>query len=105
MFSYDSTSAVDLTAGWIQVAGNENPPGSGIVTVGGFHTTAIPEGSSGQIATVRLKVICAACVTGTPSVIQIQTYSDDIAAMGPQPDSTTFTYQALLLFPKITLFP
>jgi hypothetical protein len=103
VFDYDSTSEGSLTSGWITVDGNETS--SGVVTVGGFNTAAIPAGSSGTIAVVRLKVACGSCGNGTTSDIQIRAYSDDILAMTPNPNSATFTYQTLLFSPKITFIP
>ena len=47
----------DLTGDWLALACQSNAPGS--VTIGGFHTTAIPAGTFGQLAIVNFRVIAS----------------------------------------------
>jgi hypothetical protein len=92
MFQFVSVSKGSLTGDWATVDGNN---ASGTITIGGFagSGTPIPAGSSGTIAIVKLRVTCSSCSDGQQSTIQINTYTDDIAGMTPEPASTTFTYK------------
>ena len=92
LFQYQSTSAGNLTGGW-SVGGGES---GGIVTIGGFAggANAIPVGSVGSIAIVKLSVR-----TDTPysdghvSQLTIRGYIEDIQGLQPQPNSTSFTFR------------
>ena len=91
LFQYQSTSTGNLTGGW-SVGGGES---GGIVTIGGFAgaANAIPVGSVGSIAIVKLKVTGAGYSDGHQSQITIRSYTDDIAGMRTDPYTITFTYQ------------
>jgi hypothetical protein len=69
----------DLTSAWIQVSGAENTPG--LITIGGFHTTAIPAGSSGSIAKVIFTVTCSGCVECDQSPLRISDLLDNLVGM------------------------
>jgi hypothetical protein len=91
LFQYQSTSTGNLTGGW-SVGGGES---GGIVTIGGFAgaANAIPVGSVGSIAIVKLKVTGSGYSDGYRSQINIQSYIEGISGMKPEPSSTSFTYQ------------
>jgi hypothetical protein len=91
LFQYQSTSTGNLTGGW-SVGGGES---GGIVTIGGFAgaANAIPVGSVGSIAIVKLKVTGSGYSDGYRSQIIIQSYIEGISGMKPEPSSTSFTYR------------
>jgi len=91
LFQYQSTSAGNLTGGW-SVGGGES---GGIVTIGGFAgaANAIPVGSVGSIAIVKLKVTGSGYSDGYRSQLIIQSYIEGISGMKPEPSSTSFTYR------------
>jgi Viral BACON domain/Cohesin domain len=93
LFDYVRTSKGSLTGNWATVDGNLS--GAGRVTLGGFagSANAIPVGSVGTIVVVTLKVTGTGFSDGQQSQLKIQSYSDDIAGMKPQPASTTFTFR------------
>jgi hypothetical protein len=93
MFQFQSCSSSGLTSGWAAVDGNEIS--SGVVKVGGFAGSgkAIAVGSEGKIAIIRLIVTGDSYGNGTQSQLQINTYTDAIAGMKPEPAKTTFTLQ------------
>ena len=92
MFQFHSISKGSLTGDWATVDGNEI---SGTITIGGFMGSGTPvsAGSSGSLAIVKLKVTCGACSDGQQSQISINTYTDDIQGMTPEPAYTKFTYR------------
>jgi hypothetical protein len=92
LFQYQSTSKGSLTGDWAMVDGNLS--GAGIVKIGGFSgsANAIPVGSAGSIAIVKLRVTGAGYSDGHQSQITINVYTDDIAGMTPQPATATFTF-------------
>ena len=59
----------------------------------GDPSNAIPIGSSGSIAVLRLRVTCSGCSDGQQSQICIGNFTDDIVGMTPSPGCTTFTYR------------
>jgi hypothetical protein len=92
LFQYQSTSTGNLTGGW-SVGGGES---GGVVTVGGFagSANAIPVGSVGSIAIVKLKVKTGTGYSdGQQSQITIRGYIEDIQGMQPEPCSTSFTFR------------
>jgi hypothetical protein len=93
LFDYVRTGKGSLTGNWATVDGNLS--GAGKVTLGGFagSANAIPVGSVGTIVVVTLKVTGTGFSDGQQSQLKIQSYSDDIAGMKPQPASTTFTFR------------
>lgn len=93
MFQFQSVSSGKLTSDWAAVDGNEIS--SGVIKVGGFAGSgeAIALGSEGKIAIIKLKVTGDSYSNGKQSELRIQTYTDAIAGMSPQPAKTTFTLQ------------
>lgn len=87
IFQYLSTNSGILTNSWAYVDGSAS---AGVITVGGLRggARAIPIGSRGSIAVVRLRVIA-----GPDQTTQITIYDliDDIAGMIVNPSSRTFT--------------
>jgi hypothetical protein len=45
--------------GFVAVNAQENPPGSGLITCGGFGTTPIPINSAGVLMRLRFNVVCS----------------------------------------------
>ena len=94
LFQYQSTTKGGLTGDWAMVDGNLS--GASTVKIGGFagSASAIPVGSSGSIAVVKLKVNNSGGYSnGHQSQITIQSYTDDISGMHTDPYTITFTYQ------------
>ena len=91
LFTYQSTGTGQLTGGW-SVAGGES---GGVVTIGGYPGAgnAIPVGSVGSIAVVKLKVIGTGYSDGYKSKITIGGFVDGISGMTCGPCTTSFTYQ------------
>jgi len=92
MFEYVGTNKGSLTGSWAYVDGSHS---SGTVTLGGFAGGAspIPVGSSGTLAVVVLRVTGGSYPNGQKSTITIDSYTDDVSGMKPEPAATTFTYQ------------
>jgi hypothetical protein len=67
----------ELTADWIQVTGTENS--SGQLTLGGFHTTALPTATSGQLMRLAFKVITDETDECTVSYLELANPVDDIS--------------------------
>ncbi|MBN2409763.1 MAG: hypothetical protein JXE07_08500 [Candidatus Aminicenantes bacterium] len=93
MFADVSIGKGSLTGSWPFVSGSET--GSG-VRIGGFAgdpNLAIPVGSTGTIAILRLNVTCAACANGQQSQICMvgSSFTDDIIGMILAPGCATFT--------------
>ncbi len=93
MFEFQSVEKGNLTGSWAAVAGNETT--SGTLKIGGFlgAGTSIPTGSDGSIAIVKLKVTGSSYSSGQQCQVSINSYTDDIAGMSPEPANTTFTLQ------------
>jgi hypothetical protein len=93
MFQYDSCDSGNLTGSWAAVAGNE--VSAGVVRTGGFAgaAPAIPIGSEGTIAVIRLRVTGDSYPNGQQSQLEATNYTDHIAGMKPDPARTTFTLQ------------
>jgi len=91
MFQYSGTSSGNLTGSWAAVDGNEIS--SGVIKVGGFagSASAIPVGSEGRIAIIKLRVTGDSYGNGKQSELRIDTYTDAIQGMTPEPAKTTFT--------------
>jgi len=90
MFDYLGTSAGTLTSGWGGFGGNYT---GGVVKIGGFGgSSAIPIGSVGSIAVVRLRVTGGAAPNGTRTTIQIGSFTDDIVGMRTSPGAVAFTF-------------
>jgi hypothetical protein len=81
----------NLTEGWAAVDGNEI--NSGTLRVGGFMGSGNPitQGTTGNIAEVKFKVIGTNFNDGQQSQICIESYTDDIASLTPQPSCASFT--------------
>jgi hypothetical protein len=81
----------DLTKSWAAVDGNEIS--SGTLRVGGFMGSGDPiaQGTTGNIAEVKFKVIGSNFNNGQQSQICIESYTDDITDLIPQPSCTNFT--------------
>ena len=69
----------DLTLPWVQVNGSENEPG--VVTVGGFHTEAIPTGSNGVLVRAEFMIVCETCTECDQSQIALTELIDDLIGM------------------------
>ena len=93
VFQYQSTHKSDLTASWATVDGNESSPGK--LILGGFMGSGnpVPAGTSGSLATIKMKVIYNGNDDGFSREISIKNYIDDIGGMKPDPSSTTFTFR------------
>jgi len=93
MFEFQGVSKGSLTGDWAVVDGNEIS--SGTIKIGGFAGSGktIGVGSNGTIVVVKLKVTCSACSDGQQTQLKIDTYTDDISGMTPEPATTKFTYQ------------
>lgn len=91
MFQYHSTNSGNLTGSWAAVDGNEIS--SGVIKVGGFAGSAsgIPVGSEGKIAIIKLRVTGDSYSNGKQVELRIDTYTDAIVGMKPEPAKTTFT--------------
>jgi hypothetical protein len=93
MFEYQNVSKGDLTADWGVVDGNEISSGTVIIGVLSAQADPISAGGVGSIVKVTLKVTCSGCINGQQGQICIQNYTDDIAAMTPEPSCAIFTYR------------
>lgn len=93
MFDYQGCVGGSLTGSWAAVAGNEIS--SGVVRAGGFAgaAPAIPVGSQGTIAVIKLKVTGGSYPNGQQSQLEATNYTDHISGMTPDPARTTFTLQ------------
>lgn len=80
-----------LTESWAAVDGNEIR--SGTLRVGGFmgEGNPISQGTTGNIALAKFKVIGSNFSDGQQSRICIEAYTDDIAELTPRPSCTNFT--------------
>ena len=93
MFAFVGVNKGSLTGSWAFVTGSETGTG---VRIGGFAgdpNLAVPVGSSGTIAVLRLQVTCAACADGRQSQLCMSSFTDDIRGMTPAPGCATFTYR------------
>lgn len=81
----------NLTESWAAVDGNEISRGT--LRVGGFMGSGNPilQGTTGNIAEVKLKVIGTSFSDGQQSQICIEKYTDDIADLTPHPSCANFT--------------
>ena len=81
----------NLTESWAAVDGNEISRGT--LRVGGFMGSGNPivQGTTGNIAEVKLKVIGSNFNDGQQSQICIENYTDDIANLTPHPSCADFT--------------
>jgi len=80
-----------LTESWAAVDGNEVSRGT--LRVGGFMGSGNPitQGTTGNIAEIKLKVMGTSFSDGQQSQICIENYTDDIADLTPHPSCTNFT--------------
>ncbi len=85
----DSAAATALTEGFILVSAVEIAPGR--VRCAGFGATAIPPGSSGDLARVFLEVDCATCIPGDEASIVVSALTDDLAGMNACCGTFTFS--------------
>ena len=76
VLNYQECQAGDLTSGWIAVDCVENTPGT--LTIGGFNTTPISQGTSGSILRMRFLVDCASCFGGQESELVAANLIDDL---------------------------
>lgn len=92
MFDYLGVNKGSLTGSWASVDGSN---ASGTVTCGGFAGvgSTIPTGSSGTLIVIVLRVTGGSYPNGQKSTITIDSYTDDVAGMKPEPATTTFTLQ------------
>ena len=90
-FQFRRIEEGNLTESWAAVDGNEIS--SGTLRVGGFMGSGNPiaQGTTGNIAEVKLKVIGSNFNDGQQSQICIENYTDDIADLTPHPSCTNFT--------------
>ena len=81
----------NLTESWAAVDGNEISTGT--LRVGGFMGSGNPitQGTTGNIVVVKFKVTGTNFNNGQQSQICIESYTDDIADLTPQPSCTNFT--------------
>ncbi|MGD9347221.1 MAG: cohesin domain-containing protein [Candidatus Aminicenantes bacterium] len=81
----------ELTESWAALDGNEIS--SGTLRVGGFMGAGDPitQGTTGNIAEVKFKVIGSNFNDGQQSQICIESYTDDIASLTPLPSCANFT--------------
>jgi hypothetical protein len=94
MFAFVGVYKGSLTGSWGFVTGSETGTGARIGGFVGDPNLAIPAGSTGTIAILRLQVTCAACVDGQQSQICMvgSSFTDDIIGMILAPGCATFTY-------------
>lgn len=92
MFSYVGTEKGNLTSSWGTVDANE--PDAGTIRLGGFSggSPAIPNGSKGYLAIIKLIVTCSGCSNGQQIQLCISNYTDDIKNMIPNPNCSVFTF-------------
>ena len=90
-FQFRRIEEGNLTESWAAVDGNEISRGT--LRVGGFMGSGNPiaQGTTGNIAEVKLKVIGSNFNDGQQSQICIENYTDDIADLTPHPSCTNFT--------------
>jgi hypothetical protein len=93
MFSYVGVNKGSLTSGWGFLTGNQTASGVRIGGLAGDPQLAIPVGSSGTIAVLRLQVTCNACTDGKQSQLCMGSFTDDIIGMTMSPGCATFTYR------------
>jgi len=94
MFQFQSVNKGQLTSSWAAVDGHD-PNNSGTVTIGGFVGSgkSISPGSSGSIAIIKFKVICATCNDGVKSQICFTNLTDDIRDLVVTTSCRIFTYK------------
>lgn len=73
-----SATRGDLTQNFVTLNAQENPPGSGKITCGGFGSTAIPANSAGVLVRLTFAVQCSA---GDSSAITLTDAVDDATAL------------------------
>jgi hypothetical protein len=90
LFQFQGVNQGSLTGDWAAVDGNEIRTGT--LKVGGFagSGTPIPALSRGTIAEIVLKVVGENYSDGQTSQICINSYTDDIEGLTPNPACTTF---------------
>jgi len=90
-FQFRRIEEGELTESWAAVDGNEISTGT--LRVGGFMGSGNPitQGTTGNIAEVKFKVIGSNFNDGQQSQICIESYTDDIASLTPLPSCTNFT--------------
>ena len=91
IFQYVGTSRGSLTSSWAFVDGNAN---AGVITVGGLRggAGAIPIGSQGSIAVVKLRVVYNGG-SDLSTTISMNSLTDDLVGMTINPASAAFTYR------------
>lgn len=92
MFAYVGVNKGNLTGSWAFVTGSETGTGARIGGFAGDPNLAIPVGSTGTIAILRLQVTCAACADGRQSQLCMGSFTDDIVGMVMAPGCVRFTY-------------
>lgn len=92
MFNIVGVSKGILTGSWAFVTGSETASGARIGGFAGDPSLAIPAGSSGTIAVLRLQVTCSGCANGQQSQLCMSNFTDDIVGMTPAPACVTFTF-------------
>lgn len=93
MFSFVGVNKGSLTGSWAGVTGSQTSSGARIGGFAGDPQLAIPVGSSGTIAVLRLQVTCASCADGKQSQLCMGSFTDDIVGMTMSPGCATFTYR------------
>jgi hypothetical protein len=93
MFSYVGVNKGSLTGSWSTVTGSQISTGARIGGFAGDPQLAIPVGSSGTLAVLRLRVTCTLCADGKQSQLCMGSFTDDIIGMTMSPGCATFTYR------------
>jgi len=93
MFSYVGVNKGSLTGSWGTVTGSQIASGARIGGYVGDPQLAIPVGSSGTLAVLRLRVTCTSCADGKQSQLCMGSFTDDIIGMTMSPGCATFTYR------------
>ncbi len=93
MFNFVGVNKGSVTGSWAFVTGSETATGTRIGGFAGDPSLAVPVGSSGTIAVLRLAVTCTSCANGQQSQLCISGFTDDIIGMIPAPGCATFTFR------------
>jgi len=93
MFKFVGVNKGSLTGSWAGVTGSQTGSGARIGGFAGDPQLAVPVGSSGTIAILRLEVTCTSCADGKQSQLCMVSLTDDIVGMTLAPGCATFTYR------------
>jgi len=88
--TFNDFSRGDLTAGFSESNVGANVTSTGVLTIGGYDTTAIPAGSTGTLIFLEFEVNCSSCSPYETSNLEATNLQDDL--LNWETDNGTFTF-------------